>query len=132
MTFALEVAARTVWGECRGEPIAGQRAVAHVLANRLTDGRWGSSLSSVCLAPYQFSCWRPDDPNLVKMAALDDGDPSLATFGAFIEAALAGETDPTDGATFYYSVTQILPPEWAKTGAFTVQIGKHKFYRDVP
>ena len=31
---AIDVLARTIWGEARGEPLRGQEAVAHVVLNR--------------------------------------------------------------------------------------------------
>ena len=70
MTLAQEIAARTLYGEARAEPEEGQRAVARVLVNRMRDGRWGKNLWSVCLWPFQFSCWLPRDPNLIQIAML--------------------------------------------------------------
>jgi N-acetylmuramoyl-L-alanine amidase len=134
MTFDEQIAARTMWGEARGEPDDGQRAVAHVLVNRMRDGRWGANLASVCLSPSQFSCWGAFDPNRKKMAALADDDPALAHFAELIRNATIGtDMDPTQGATHYCAVS-IPPPAWA-TGAVAsgsfVQIGNHRFFREV-
>ena len=68
-SFETSCAIRTIWGEARGEGEPGMTAVAHVLLNRLKDGRWGTALGSVCLAPYQFSCWNIGDPNRARMLA---------------------------------------------------------------
>ena len=41
--------------ECGGESYEGQLAVANVILNRLQMGNWGSTISDVVYAPYQFS-----------------------------------------------------------------------------
>ncbi len=42
--------------ECGGESYDGQLAVANVIINRMQTGHWGSTVSDVVYAPYQFSC----------------------------------------------------------------------------
>ncbi len=67
----IDVLARTIWGEARGEGIAGQIAVGWCIRNRVemdlhNDGRpdwWGEGYEGVCRAPWQFSCWNKNDPN---------------------------------------------------------------------
>lgn len=62
-----DILARTLWGEARGEGLAGQIAVAWTIRNRVNDGKakswWGEGYAGVCQAPYQFSCWNKNDPN---------------------------------------------------------------------
>lgn len=112
MDWNLSTAARTLWQEARGEPAAGQRAVAHVLNNRLKDGRWGNSLASVCLWHAGFSGWFSPrivhgaavrDPNFAGACAIADDDPALIALATLVTAA-SGEPDPTGGATHYYAV----------------------------
>lgn len=55
MSWEDQTVLRTLAQEVRGEPLDGQKAVAHVLINRVKDGRWGKSLASVCLWKGQFS-----------------------------------------------------------------------------
>ena len=45
--------ALNLYHECRGEPLAGQIAVAHVVMNRAE--KRGKSLREIVLQPYQFS-----------------------------------------------------------------------------
>ncbi len=131
MTFSEHVAIRTLWMEARGEPEAGQRAVAHVLVNRLKDGRWGHSLASVCLWPYQFSGWIPSDPNIKTMAAVDDKDPMLAKLAGFLAEAVTGmASDPTQGATHYYAESMPNPPVWSRDKPF-IAIGRHRFFKGI-
>ncbi len=125
MTFALEIAARTVWQEARGEPEEGQRAVARVIVNRLKSGRWGKSLASVCLWDRQFSGWNNTDPNRIAACTLPDDNPALARFKDFLNGAMNGGHDPTEGATHYFN-PKIVNPPWA-TGKKFVQIGNHHF-----
>lgn len=62
-----DILARTLWGEARGEGLAGQIAVAWTIRNRVNDlktGPWrGEGYSGVCQKPYQFSCWNRTEPN---------------------------------------------------------------------
>lgn len=129
MTFADAIAVRTLWGECRGEPPEAQKAVAHVLLNRMRDGRWGEDLGSVCLYARQFSCWNGDDPNRPKMAALHDEDPMLLNLGAVLESA-KNESDPTNGALYYYAISMLNPPSWANGMIPCGQFGHHKFFKE--
>lgn len=131
MTFAIEVAVRTIYGEARGEPEEGQRGVAHVLVNRQASGRWGKSLAAVCLAGFQFSCWNLNDPNRRLMLELPDDNPALLRFREMVNAALAGEQDPTNGATHYFAATMTAPPAWVAGAAACGRLGNHLFYKDV-
>lgn len=130
MIFDLQVAARTLWAEARGEPEAGQRAVAHVIVNRLRSHRWGPTLASVCVWDRQFSSWNNTDPNRTMLVSLSENDPAVVTFGRYIEEALSRvDPDPTQGAMNYYAIT-IAEPAWAAGKPFT-QIGNHRFVRGV-
>lgn len=125
MTFDLEIAARTIWMEARGESEEAQKAVACVLMNRTKDKRWGGTLTSVCLWPHQFSSWNTDDINRKAMSFLHDNDLLLQRLSSFI-----GLPDITDGATHYYSIS-ISEPNWISGATFCGQFGKHKFYKGV-
>lgn len=134
--FEFGCAARTIWGEARGEGDAGMRAVAHVLLNRLIDGRWGKALGAVCLAPYQFSCWNASDPNRALMLNMFTGNlklgPCIVAFGD-ANAERDKGIDPTNGAMWYFADT-ILPPAWADPAHGAVQtahIGHHIFFKGV-
>jgi spore germination cell wall hydrolase CwlJ-like protein len=133
----------TLYGEARGEKDEGRRAVANVIHNRLLAGRWGKSYRSVCLWPWQFSCWRPvggPANYAVVMAmgrALLDPAPtvlpaSLRACVALADKAMAGELeDSTRGAIYY--LTEALyataPPTWSLKVTRTAQIGAHVFFK---
>jgi len=124
----LWVPARTIFGEARGEGVLGMTAVGHVLVNRQQTGKWGKSLNSVCLWPYQFSCWLPG-ANLESMVSVDDNDPLLSQCRNALISAMTSTDDPTNGATFYFA-DYISPPPWAAGKNFKVKIGHHLFYAE--
>lgn len=136
MTFDEQVAARTLAQEARGEPRSGQVAVAHVMLNRLKEGRWGNSLASVCLWHGQFSGWwsprgRPakKDPNFAFACDLKDDDLLLIRMLAVLNEARAGE-DFTNGANHYHA--DYATPSWAASMTFRTKVGHHLFYTDKP
>jgi len=148
----IDAAARTIWGEARGEPLLGRQAVAAVIRNRAIaatayKAKHGGphptfgdgTLASVCKAhfhaTYQFTCWSPDDPNHAEMLTVDASN--LAFVGCLpVSEALAAGTldDPTKGATNYLNVPLTLQryghlPSWVAALTKTAVIGSHTFYK---
>ena len=133
---AAEVLARTIYGEARGEPAQGRNAVAAVVMNRVAranerDGWWwGRDVSSVCLKPYQFSCWNEGDPNRAKILNVAPGH---RVYDACLKIALRAVThdldDPSQGATHYHA--RGARPPWARGKTPVAAIGKHLFYADI-
>lgn len=135
----LEVVAKTVWAEARGEGISGMTCVAYVIKNRLESGLWGKSFETVCKAPYQFSCWNVDDPNrkVLDKWSWQSKDPSQMFALGVATAVLFGlATDPTLGATHYHTTAKpnwlnvAWPPKWASEMGKPTIVGRHSFYRD--
>lgn len=122
----LLIAARTVYGEARGEPFEGQRAVAHVILNRAKEE---GGIARACLRAWQFSCWNPDDANfqLIQKVALDDKRFCLA-LRAVLEAFV--EPDFTQGARHYH--TRQVQPSWSRGRTPDLMIGNHLFFRGIP
>jgi spore germination cell wall hydrolase CwlJ-like protein len=87
-------------------------------------------LATVCLEPFQFSCWNTSDPNRIRVAQLNDLDPTLGEAEHAVTTAINGsEPDPTHGAVNYYSTSMRTPPDWVSRMTFTVEKGKHRFYK---
>ena len=129
--LAIDVLARTLWGESRGEGRTGMEAVAAVVMNRVRHPRWwGNDIISVCQAPYQFSCWNLNDPNNVKMRTVSAaGHPEFVTALDVAQRASCGLlSDPTQGADSYYAIGSPVPG-WTLRATRTVDIGHHRFYR---
>lgn len=128
----VELLARCIYGEARGEPTRGQIAVANVVLNRIVDGaRWnGEDLKGVILAPDQFSCFRGDDPNLQLLRARHMVGTSWDHCRCIATLALEDVFQDTSfGATHYYSDVLRVPPSWAAKMRHTVKIGHHLFFR---
>jgi spore germination cell wall hydrolase CwlJ-like protein len=133
-----DILARTLWGEARGESLAGQIAVAWTIRNRVNDGKakswWGEGYAGVCQKPYQFSCWNRNDPNYIYLSGAKP-----IPFREFARARIAADQviagkvpDPTGGATHYYATTMTKPPAWARGAKETLKLGHHVFFKDVP
>lgn len=132
----IDVLARTIYGEARGEPVRGKEAVACVILNRARIARrrggywWGDGIEGVCLKPWQFSCWNADDPNRDKIEKVDAGNTTFKTCRRVARRAVGGALkDPTGGATHYH-VDGIEPP-WARGRAPVARIGRHLFYAGI-
>ncbi len=126
----IDLLARTIWGEARGEPLEGKVAVAHVILNRARiGGWWGDTIERVVLRRWQFSVWNRGDPNRPKMLVVDLSDSAFRdSMYAALGAVQERIPDNTEGATHYHA-TSITPPRWAPKLEATVTIGRHKFYR---
>lgn len=136
----------TVYGEARGEPFEGKVAVANVIMNRVkSPGWWGKDITSVCLAPWQFSCWNSNDPNRAiietfrrsfmrkEMYGIKGAirDSSFCECMSIAAAVIGGRLpDITEGSAHYY-VKAIPAPPWAKGKKPTVEIGSHLFFANI-
>ncbi len=131
----IDVLARTLWGEARGEGTLGLEAVAHVILNRVRVAEehggkywWGHNIITVCQKPYQFSCWNRSDPNFKRLQAVTDKDLYFATCLRIARRAVIGRLeDHTCGATHYHA--DYVAPYWARGETPTITIGRHIFYR---
>jgi N-acetylmuramoyl-L-alanine amidase len=134
---AVDILARTLWGEARGEPVRGKEAVACVVMNRVRTAQarggrywWGADPIAVCTKPWQFSCWNPADPNRAKLEAVTMEDRTFRMCVRIARRALAGVVDdPTGGATHYH--TRDVAPPWSRGRSPTAEIGGHVFYANV-
>lgn len=124
----LWVTAQTIWGESRGEPIAGQYAVAHVIFNRSIHR--DLSPLKVCLQKWQFSVWNDNDPNKPKLEALTIEDNSFyKCFEIALKVLGKKHVDTTEGSMHYHH--KCVNPYWAKGHIPVKRIGAHLFYNDV-
>lgn len=131
---AVDVLARTLWGEARSEGRQGLIAVACVVLNRVAiaqrKGRywWGTSITTVCLKPYQFSCWNKNDPSYAKLKAATPKTRWFPECLEIAEMAVRGElADITLGSDHYHA--DYVDPYWAKGEEVVITIGRHLFYR---
>lgn len=130
----LDVMARTIWAEARGEPYVGQIAVAWVIRNRAADKRWPRTIHGVCKQPWQFSCWNGEikaelqDANYKAMMSADVGTPGFLRALGVAAGVLAGDLMTyLPRSTCHYHVDG-LSPAWAAGNHPCAAIGRHLFY----
>jgi len=122
--------AQTIYFESRGEPQLGQVAVAHVVLNRVGDGRFPGSICRVVRQGgdarryrCQFTWW---------CDGLSDRPRSVADWHSVLVLALdvylGRSEDPTAGALWYHA--DYVSPHWRSAFARGPKIGKHIFYRE--
>ena len=129
-TRDIEILARTVYGEARGESDLGKLAVAWVVVNRAR--KYHVGLGEACLLSIHFSCWnngRANDANQLKMMMANLSHPAFARcMLAALQAAHELVPDPTDGAAHYCAIG--IEPDWAEGKTYET-IGHHKFFRGI-
>ena len=128
--------ALNIYHESRGEPLAGQHAVAHVTYNRA--GRDPNKVCKVVFEPKQFSWANPLTATRGKererlsrhFMPKDERAWILAKSIAFhvVEGNLK---DITKGATFFH--TRAVRPVWRHSfeRVYIAGVGSHLFYRNI-
>lgn len=115
----IELLARLVHAEARGESYKGQVAVAATVLNRLKDPSYPNTIAGiiyqVVAGRYQFSCVPDGQINL----------PADETARRAVQEALAGY-DPTGGATTYFNPSKTRDG-WVWSRPSIIQIGNHIF-----
>ncbi len=136
MTIEEDILARTLYGEARGEGLAGLEGVASVILNRVTLSKkrkgywWGNTIKEVCLKPWQFSCWNEDDPNFRLIKAVKEDDKIFALCKRIARRAVSNVlNDTVNGATHYHH--RNLRPKWSEGKIPCAEIGSHLFYNDI-
>ncbi|MBP5215512.1 MAG: cell wall hydrolase [Alphaproteobacteria bacterium] len=136
----IDILARTIYGEARGEGRKGMEAVAFVVINRFRARKWFTgyawengiqkpSVAKTCLKRFQFSCWNKNDPNFWKIRLVTTEDNVFCECLKIAEQAIAGELkDFTGGAVFYHAKS--IKPKWAENKKPCIKIGNHLFYRE--
>lgn len=148
-TDPIDIVARTLWGEARGEGQTGMHAVGCVIMNRAgvakryyaTHGKrhplFGEGgLIGVCQAPQQFSCWLRSDPNRVKLERVTDEDPDFEVAMKIARHVYAGDLEPIVGGCTHYLTDTLYHspacPSWAKAMKLYRVLGNHVFLLDKP
>lgn len=124
----LEVIARTLWGEARGEGYVGMQAVANVIGKR-EQLKWkmASDFKDVCLSPKQFSCWNTEDPNRNKLLSVDMSDVEYRTALSIANNLMAGKLPNIVRSADSYEVRG-TNAYWSQGLRPVASVGKHDFY----
>ncbi len=111
----LNLLARVVYGEARGEPYSGQVAVAAVVLNRVKSSKFPNTISGVVYQSGAFD-------------AVRDGQINLSPNSTAIKAAqdALNGWDPSYGAIYYFNPSTATN-KWIWSRPMTVTIGRHRF-----
>ena len=111
----LNLLARTVYAEARGEPYAGQVAVAAVVLNRVKSSSFPNTISGVVYQPGAFTAVSDGQINL---------SPNQTAYNA-AKDALNG-WNPCYGAIYYFN-PNTATNAWIWSRPHVITIGKHRF-----
>ena len=113
----LDLLAKCVYAEARGEPYTGQVAIAAVVLNRVKSSSFPNTVSGVIYQKNAFTCVSDGQINLT---------PNASAYSA-AKDALNG-WDPTNGCLYYYNpATATSKLIWSLK--VELKIGKHSFAR---
>ena len=115
--------AGAVYFEARGEPLAGQLAVAQVIINRSQDNRFPASYCSVVAQPGQFSFMRGRH-----MPAVRTGTAAWTRARAIARIAHEGLWSSEVGEAVFFHANYVRP-SWSHRKTRMAQISTHIFYR---
>lgn len=111
----LNLLARVVYGEARGEPYTGQVAVAAVVLNRVRSSSFPNTIAGVVYQSGAFDCVADGQINL---------SPNQSAYNAARDA-LNG-WDPSYGCLFYYN-PRTATSKWMLSRTVKLNIGNHAF-----
>ena len=118
MSSDLDALTRVVYGEARGESDEGKKGVAWTVINR--SKKSGKSIKDEATKKSQFCCYSGE----MKEKAAKESCQKIAQ-----DAINGANSDPTGGATFFYSGKTV--PSWAKGLEPCATIGGHKFFKGI-
>jgi len=116
-TSDIQLMARAINGEARGEPYEGQVAVGAVILNRVKDSRFPNSISGVIYQPGAFTAVSDGQIN----ASISEG----STVYKAAQDAMNG-WDPTGGCVYYFNPATATN-KWIWSRPLIKTIGKHRF-----
>ncbi len=111
----LNLLARVVYGEARGEPYTGQVAVAAVVLNRVKSSSFPNTIAGVVYQSGAFDCVADGQINLT---------PNQSAYNAARDA-LNG-WDPSYGCLYYYN-PRTATNKWMLAREVKLSIGNHAF-----
>ena len=115
--------ATAVYFEARGERIEGQLAVARVVMNRASSGRYPPDWCSVVKQPWQFSFVRHG-----QFPSIDTASSAWARAQGVARIAIANVVPSLDQDVLWYHATYVAP-SWGRRLSMVERIGTHIFYR---
>ena len=112
---SVDLLARVISAEARGEPYSGQVAVGAVILNRVEHPSFPSTIAGVVYQPGAFTCMVDDQFN----------EPVAQSAVRAARDALNG-VDPSGGAIYYFNPATATS-SWIWSRPLILQIGNHRF-----
>ena len=113
----IQLMARAINGEARGEPYEGQVAVGAVILNRVAHSSFPNTIAGVIYQPGAFT-------------AVSDGQINVAIEESSTVVKAARDAlngwDPTEGAIYYFN-PDTATNKWIWSRPLIKTIGKHRF-----
>ena len=116
-TSDLQLMARAINGEARGEPYEGQVAVGAVILNRVKSSQFPNTIAGVIYQPGAFTAVADGQIN----KPIDEG----STVYKAAQDAMNG-WDPTGGCIYYFNPATATN-KWIWSRPLVKTIGKHRF-----
>ena len=116
-TSDIQLMARAINGEARGEPYEGQVAVGAVILNRVKDSRFPNTISGVIYQSGAFTAVADGQIN----TPIEEG----STVYKAAQDAMNG-WDPTGGCVYYFN-PDTATNSWIWSRPHVITIGKHRF-----
>lgn len=116
-TSDVQLIARAINGEARGEPYEGQVAVGAVILNRVKSSKFPNTIAGVIYEPGAFTAVADGQINV----PIEEG----STVVKAARDALNG-WDPTGGAIYYFNPSTATN-KWIWSRPLIKTIGKHRF-----
>lgn len=116
-TSDVQLIARAINGEARGEPYEGQVAVGAVILNRVKSSKFPNTIAGVIYEPGAFTAVTDGQINV----PIEEG----STVVKAARDAING-WDPTGGAIYYFN-PQTATNKWIWSRPHIKTIGKHRF-----
>ncbi len=123
--------ARNIYFEARGEPIAGQYAVAEVTMNRVASRRFPATVCAV-VHEKRWDVIRKRYVGAFSWTEIDSlsrpkGIPWQRATTVAVAAYDSQEAPSVSGALFYHA--ESISPRWSRTKKMVAEIGRHRFYK---
>lgn len=119
---AEECLAKAVYFEARSEPLEGQLAVAEVVLNRASSGRYPPDVCSVVTQPAQFSFIRGG-----QFPRVNEDDAAWRRALAIADIAMNKLARQVEANVLWYHATYVAP-SWGRRLTRVAKIGTHIFY----
>ncbi|MCR4943673.1 MAG: cell wall hydrolase [Clostridium sp.] len=115
----IDLLAKLIYAESRGEPYEGKVAVASVVLNRVLDKQFPNTIQGVIFQPKAFSCVKNGN-----ITAYPDDNCYAAAYDALRGA------DPTNDALYFYNPSTATCSWMKSTAKRNIKtIGHHVFFR---